>query len=164
MKKFIWFVLPLLIACGSAHAARAITIPDRTDLEVSGPDGKPLGLAETRNAILVGARKRGWQLKGEEPGSVRFYYDYRGGGAGATIEVPYQAGLYSIRYVDSHGLRARESGSRRTIHGTYGRWIRNLVDSVSKAAQGSDEPPRGPEAEAATDDADEKDDAPPAGK
>jgi len=76
--------------------------------------------------------------------------------------VPYKAGFYSILYVESHGLRARDTGSPRTIHKTYGRWMRNLTDSISTASRGGNAPP--PAQAADSDDADDKDDAPPGGK
>jgi len=58
-------ILLALIAIGiltpaPACAAKRVDLPDKTDLELTGVNGRPLSFEETRTAVLVGARRRGF--------------------------------------------------------------------------------------------------------
>ena len=122
------------LAMAPAHAARRVEVQDRIDVPLVDVDRKPLSLADTRRAILAAARMRDWQVKADEPGLIRLEYTYRRGNAGATIEVPYKAGSYSIIYASSYGLAERGEGPRRTVKSGYLQWTRNLVHDIDVAA------------------------------
>jgi len=135
MSRLVLAGIALAVAqLAPAHAARRVPVEDRTDVPVRNADGKPLNLADTRKAILIGARQRAWQIKSDEPGMIRLEYAYRRGNAGATIEIPYKAGSYSLTYASSYGMAEKESGGRRTIKSAYLQWTRNLVNDIDRAA------------------------------
>ena len=146
------------LAVPPAHAARRVEVQDRIDIPLVDVDRKPLSLADTRAAILTAARQRGWQVKTDEPGMIRLDYTYRRGNAGASIEVPYQAGSYSIIYAGSYGMGERGSGARRTIKSGYLQWTRNLAHDIDVAAmRGADQQPGPQLPQEAADDPDDKD-------
>ena len=130
----IFLVLLALGMLAPAYAARRVPVEDKIDVPVRDADGKPLGLGDTRKAILIGARQRAWQVKSDEPGLIRLEYTYRRGNAGATIEIPYKDGSYSLLFVSSYGMAEKESGGRRTIKSGYLQWTRNLVNDIDRAA------------------------------
>ncbi len=158
MKKTFLILIALGALAGTpAQAARRVPVEDRIDVPLLDADRNPLNLAESRRAILAGARMRDWKVKADEPGLIRLEYTYRRGNAGATVDLPYKAGSYSIIYSGSYGLAERQNGTVRSVKSGYLQWIRNLAHDIDMAAlRGGDSQPGSPRQQDAADGADDK--------
>ena len=119
---------------------------------MNGPDGSPLGVTETRAAILHGAKRRGWHVQVDESGRIRLELRHPGvmnnsSGDWVVVDVLYRAGAFDLQYVESVGLRARDQGGSRTVRNSYVKWTNALIDAItwSGRALGADptidEPP-----------------------
>ncbi len=83
-------------------------------------------LEEVENAIINGASVKGWQMRKVEPGKMRGQLNMRGKHQ-AVIDIFYTKDYYSIKYVNSMGLKY-ENGK---IHPNYNRWIHNLRYAIT---------------------------------
>ncbi len=115
---------------------------------ISVPKGKPYTVDEVRKAILSSAMRREWAIDGEAPGSIRIKLERRD--FWIVMNIIYDTESYSIKYVNSEGLRY-EKGTGianacpvglpsctgpayqqyATIHPSYARWMKGLVDSIN---------------------------------
>ena len=132
-------LLTALAAPATLHAAKAYVIEDIEQVHVSNRDYRPLSASEVKAAVIGAATSLGWIVTeaGSESIKLRFERSSARASFWVVIEVPYRDGSFGIRYVDSEGLRFREGGGQRVIHGSYKRWIDNLVVRV----QSGDGPP-----------------------
>ena len=135
-----WLVLVafLEMTAGAVHAAKATLVEDIDGIALTGPDYRPLSAAEVRTAITGAATALGWTITevGDEVIRLRLARSSDRASFWVDIELPYGDGRFGIRYVDSDGLRYREGGGRRAIHGSYGRWISNLLQAIRKGGEG----------------------------
>jgi hypothetical protein len=80
---------------------------------------------KVRDAILRGGAKIGWQMAEEKPRLVVGSWVARE--HSLTVEIPYTAGEYTIRYRSSVNLDEKDG----TIHPNYIRWIDRLNRNIS---------------------------------
>src|SRR5215510_8017891 len=114
--------------CASA-AQPPVPLQQYEHLTVSVSDKANLTPAAVKKAIVVAASSRGWWLVADRPGVVQLATKMRG--YGAVIEVSYTTEAYSIRYVSSEHLGYAQQGGAESIHPTYNRWLRNLIQSIN---------------------------------
>lgn len=91
---------------------------------------------EMRSAILSSMAMRGWSLESETPGRMELSISVRDKHK-ARIELTYQSGGYSIRYLESTNLLydekayTRNAEVVRAIHRNYNQWIRYLALGIN---------------------------------
>lgn len=118
-------LLAALVSPMPLHAAKAYVIEDVEEIQISDRDYRSLSASEVRAAVVGAATSLGWTVT--DAGSESIKLRLERSGYWVVIEIPYSPGKFGIRYVDSEGLRFREGGGQRVIHGSYKRWIDNLV-------------------------------------
>ena len=87
--------------------------------------GKPLSRDQVRAAILRAGASLGWQMKDENPNMLVGTIQLRT--HAATVEIPYSANTYSVKYRTSSNLD--EKGGQ--IHKNYNGWIQNLQRGIN---------------------------------
>ncbi len=132
---FFFVVAMVVVFADTANAARRAFVVDQAGIPVASSNGSSPTLAETRDAIIAGAKKLGWLVREDVPGNIKLQLN--NAGASVVIDVPYRAGSFDIRYVTSDGLRFSEANGKRTIHGSYKRWVDNLIGSIAGASRSS---------------------------
>lgn len=83
--------------------------------------------SQIKKAILQGGATRGWQMREIKPGLIRGTVDRSG--HHAEIEIPYSNKSYSINYVSSTNLMAKDG----SIHRNYNKWVKLLDEAIQKA-------------------------------
>ena len=116
------FALSLLVL---APAAVAAPIENITDASV----GHELSLEQIKKAILLAGNGRGWLMKETTDGQIEAVLNIRSHQAIARID--YNVQSYSITYVDSTNLKAKNG----QIHKNYNKWINNLNSDIKKYLQ-----------------------------
>jgi len=140
------------IFAGTAQAASRVEIKNHVPIPITKGDGSPATQAQTRAAILAAALKYGWAVVDDAPEKIQLKLDHRRRKMMLTLDVPYTAGTFSIRYVSSEGMQYAESRKKRTIHEFYKRWVDFLTAAIAGTvapvsgpgedeAQGAPEPP-----------------------
>jgi hypothetical protein len=126
----------------STPAPAALRAPaDDMQVAVSGTDGKPLGVEQTRAAILRGAKARGWSVQKEEAGKITLELrdGPRVGGSSQhylVIDILYATGALDVRYVDSSGsFRVAEREGKRTADSGYKKRLDRLMAGIADAAK-----------------------------
>ena len=82
-------------------------------------------IADVERAIVSAGSVRGWTMIPVAPGRV--LATHTRSGHTATIDIVFDTHEYSIQYVSSALLQAKEDG---TIHPTYNRWIQFLQNDI----------------------------------
>lgn len=79
---------------------------------------------QIKNAILQAGIGRGWGMTQTAPGVISGHLEERG--HRADIRITYAASQYSINYVDSQNLLAKNG----IIHRNYNRWVSKLDQDI----------------------------------
>ncbi|MDW6001843.1 hypothetical protein [Vibrio mangrovi] len=120
--NFYKFTISLVLALVIVGCSRVQPIMDINDEPVA----YNLTLKQVKTAIVNSAMQRGWTIKEDGKGKlsasifVRSHF--------AEIEIPYDQKHYSIIYVKSNNLKAKDGN----IHRNYNRWISYLNDDIKK--------------------------------
>ncbi|HWU69414.1 MAG TPA: hypothetical protein VN046_11075 [Stenotrophobium sp.] len=124
MKSLRTLLLPLLLLALGACAGRAV-------LEDPAPIAVPthVSLEQVRQVVRTALDDRGWTR--QDAGSQAFVASYSRRSLSARISVTYTASEVDIRYLDSEGLKYKQSGGERYIHSKYNKWIDNLVHDIN---------------------------------
>ena len=116
------FLLTLLML---APATMAAPIENITDASV----GHELSIEQVKKAVLLAGTGRGWLMKETADGQIEAVLNIRKHQAIARIDYSVQS--YSITYVDSTNLKAKNG----QIHKNYNKWINNLNSDIKKYLQ-----------------------------
>ena len=121
-----------LAACG-AHAARGVALEKYENVPAAGADGKPLPAEQVGRAIVAGANLARWNVSTPPgtPNIVRATFAQRKNTA--VVDISFEEGSYSIRYVDSANLNYSDSGGSPVIAATYNKWLKQLKTAIDKA-------------------------------
>ncbi|MBE9607811.1 hypothetical protein [Chitinilyticum piscinae] len=124
-------VMSVLLALSSAVTlARNAPMDQPARVEFVKIDGIAPSAERTRNAILQGASRFGWQVLNAGTDLVTLQYNKGNGKHIVTINVAYDANGFQIRYVDSTGMDYEVSDGLVEIHPNYNRWIANLGNEI----------------------------------
>ncbi|XBS70894.1 hypothetical protein ABK905_07445 [Acerihabitans sp. KWT182] len=104
----------------------ALTGCARTEpvLNISEPISGHLSADEVRIAILQAGIEREWVMTPAAPGIINGHLSQRE--HRVDIRISYSPTGYSINYVDSRNLKAKDG----LIHRSYNRWIHNLDHDI----------------------------------
>ncbi len=105
---------------------RQAKLQNPTNLPVYGATGKQLTEAQVKQAILAGAREKGWVAREMGPGLITATLAVRS--HLAEVEIPYSANGYSILYVRSSNLDY--DARNQTIHNQYNNWVDYLRRAI----------------------------------
>jgi len=118
IKISLFALLVLLVGCV------AVPIKNVTNAPVTMVSGTSPKLSEVRGAIVRAGASLGWKMKDDGPNKLIGTLDLRK--HTAVVEIPYTESSYSIRYVTSTNLDARDGN----IHKNYNGWIENLTRGI----------------------------------
>ncbi|MGP9803099.1 hypothetical protein [Rheinheimera sp. NSM] len=122
--KFLHYVLALILLV-SVPAVTAAPIENITDA----PIGHELNIEQIKKAVLLAGSGRGWQMKETTDGQIEAVLNIRK--HQAIVRIDYNLHSYSITYVDSTNLKAKNG----QIHKNYNNWVNNLNNDIKKYLQ-----------------------------
>jgi len=128
MKRYVLvptvLVLTVLVfaLASPGHAARNVPIQNYGNANLSAY-GK-FTAAQVGDAIIRGGASIGWQMNKVSPELITATITERR--HSVTVEIPYSAKEYTIKYRNSVNMRA-EGG---TIHSSYNRWVERLQRNI----------------------------------
>jgi hypothetical protein len=125
-KGFIILASIMILSFGLVACMRQANLQNPTNLPVASYSGKGLSEAQVRQAILLGAKERGWVARELTPGVISASLTVRH--HVAEVEIPYSASSYSILYRNSQNLDY--NAKDKTIHNQYNNWVNYLRQSV----------------------------------
>lgn len=105
---------------------RQANLQNPTGLPVRGATGQALEAAQVRQAILNGAKDKGWIARELSPGVITASLAVRN--HLAEVEIPYSGTSYSIIYKSSSNLDYKASD--QTIHNQYNNWVDYLRQAI----------------------------------
>ena len=114
--------LAIAVAVAGCNSVPILNVDQAPAISAS---GKPLSRDQVRAAIVRAGAALGWQMKDEGPNMIVGNIMLRN--HTATIEIPYNANSYSIKYRASTNLE--EKGG--TIHKNYNGWVQNLTRGIN---------------------------------
>lgn len=121
-KNLILSALLILSLCLAAGCMRQSQLQNPTGLTVRGANGQTLAEAQVRQAILAGAKEKGWIAREMSPGLITASLAVRS--HLAEVEIPYSGSSYSIIYKNSTNLDYNSKD--QTIHNQYNNWVNYL--------------------------------------
>jgi len=139
LVRLIVAVLATMLCSSAALAVLPERVHNIENIPVPKAD-KPLGSAEVRDAILVAATAKQWQLEYLGAGRLAGRLTVRERHV-VDVDITYSPERYSIVYRDS--LRMDYRAEDNTIHPNYNRWVRELglaINASLRKTAGS--PPR----------------------
>lgn len=101
-----------------------VPIKNMDNVPVTAASTKTLKLSEVREAIVRAGASLGWQMKDDGPNKLIGTLNIRK--HTAVVEIPYSETSYSIKYVSSTNLDAKDG----KIHKNYNGWISNLTRDI----------------------------------
>ncbi|MGH8506442.1 MAG: hypothetical protein ACRETM_10845 [Stenotrophobium sp.] len=124
MKSLRILLLPLLLVFLSACSGRVV-------LDDPAPIAVPthVSLEQVRQVVRESLSRRGWTPTTAGPSAFDGRYSRRG--LSAEISVTYDTNDVVIKYVGSEGLKFKQKGDERYIHGNYNKWIDRLVREIN---------------------------------
>jgi hypothetical protein len=134
----------LVLAALAGPAAGAILeaeVENFENIPVKAIGGKPLSSAEVRDAIVAAATSRQWKIDYVRAGALIGRLNV-GGKHLAEVNILYSPEQYSVVYRDSVNLNYRAADS--TIHPSYNRWVKQLVDAINLSLRRPPGPPSTP--------------------
>ena len=129
LPRISLFLFATALSISAAAALPPVPLQNHERIAVSVSDKTKLSLEAVKKAIVVGGASKGWWIVQESPGSVRLSVNARQ--HSATIDVSYGLDAYSIKYVSSENLDYAVRDGVETIHPTYNRWLRNLIQAIT---------------------------------
>lgn len=119
-----------------AGGCRVMPVKEVQGHTIAAGSGKALSMDQIAKAIVQGASYRGWVMKAAAPGKMVGTLEMHDKQSGAlkhlvVVDVSYTSNAYDIRYRSSENLKHDPATGK--IHGSYNRWIDNLVMSIDAA-------------------------------
>jgi len=117
-------IMSLVLAAGCMRQA---ALQNPRNLPVVSASGQSLKEAQVKQAILDGARDKGWVARELSPGVITASLAIRS--HLAEVEIPYSGSSYSILYKSSTNLDYRPGD--QTIHNQYNNWVNYLRQAIN---------------------------------
>jgi len=127
---FAGLVLIMLVGCRSG------SILDIRDAGIPAAVGQSMTMDDVAKGIIAAGSKHGWTMAIQTQGHIVGTLVLRR--HTAVVDIFYSTSSYSILYKDSTNLKY--DATRKTIHGNYTSWIRNLHDAIQKELGGLRKP------------------------
>ena len=118
----------LMLTATFAAAARMSGCMAMMGQDILSPDEKVTGASadQARSAIMSGCHSRDWSCTEDTAGVIRAVHTTSK--FQAMVDIPYSYQGFSINYVSSSGLDAKNG----RIHLKYNHWVNNLRSDVEK--------------------------------
>lgn len=135
MKKLVRFILMLLAFMTPMAQASDAPLQNVDRQAVARADGKPVTAEQVKQAIVRAGALRGWVITPVRDGHMIGDINVRNKHT-AKVDIGYDAGGFSIKYVDSTNLRYRkDEDGKDVIHNNYNRWVNNLRHDTVNAVR-----------------------------
>ena len=121
-KSLIVLASIMIMSFCLAGCMRQANLQNPTNILAASYSGKSLTSAQVRQAILSGAKEKGWVARELTPGVISASLAVRS--HLAEVEIPYSADRYSILYKNSQNLNYKAQD--KTIHNQYNNWVNYL--------------------------------------
>jgi len=125
-KAIVLSAIMIMSLCLATGCMRQASLQNPTNLPVVGATGKSLSEAQVKQAILAGAKEKGWVARELTPGVVSASLAVRN--HLAEVEIPYSSTSYSIIYKSSTNLDYKAND--QTIHNQYNNWVNYLRQAI----------------------------------
>jgi hypothetical protein len=132
MVKSLRVLLLALLAFASLNAVARTPVPviNHENVSISSPTGKPLSMAQVKQAIHNAAAAKQWSVVDQGPGKILATLHVRGKHTAVT-QITYSPDKYSVVYNDSQNLNySGGPDGRGTIHPFYNRWVQDLSEAI----------------------------------
>ena len=123
-----------LLACALALAAFmprpavAVEVTEWKDVAAVTGSGAPAPAEDIKRAFTVGGTRRGWVFTDTGPGRMTGKLVVRS--HTLVIDLAYETGKYTLKYVDSTNLDYKDEDGKKTIHRSYTGWNNNLMNDA----------------------------------
>lgn len=125
-KVILLSAIMIMSLCLATGCMRQATLQNPTNIPVVGATGKSLSEAQVKQAILAGAKEKGWVARELTPGVISASLAIRS--HLAEVEIPYSSTSYSIIYKNSSNLDYEAKD--QTIHNQYNNWVNYLRQAI----------------------------------
>jgi hypothetical protein len=115
----------VIVLMAGLVACAAVPIQNVDNAPVTSATGKTLTTTQVRDAIVRAGVSLGWMMKDNGPDKLTGTLLLRT--HTAVVDIPYSPASYSIRYVSSENLDAKDGN----IHRNYNGWITNLTRAIN---------------------------------
>lgn len=129
LRTFLAACLVWCLALSPAHAERRRPLVERGTVTLSDPAAMPPGANVLHDAILRGARARGWQPTEDVPGRLVLRIEPRGKHV-AVVAVRHDDRSFRVEYVSSVNLLYKERRDIAYIHRNYNVWVDQLIEAI----------------------------------
>ena len=115
-------VLILVLAFASMGCKRTAPVQDYGNTGLSSSDN--LTANQVGDAIVRAGASIGWKMDNVTSDLIMATWTARG--HSVTVDIPYTANEYTIKYRDSSNMNAKDG----MIHSSYGRWVERLKHNI----------------------------------
>jgi hypothetical protein len=115
-------------AVTSAPAQAAVDLTEWKDVAAVTGSGTPPSAEQIKRAFMASGAQRGWVFTDNGAGKMTGKLVLRT--HTLMMELSYEAGRYSLRYLDSVNLDYKDDAGKKTIHRAYVNWNTNLMNDA----------------------------------
>jgi len=128
-RNWLWMLALVSAAVTSAPAlAAAVDLAEWKDVAAITGSGAPASAEQIKRAFMVSGAHRGWVFTDNGVGKMTGKLVVRT--HTLIMELSYEAGRYSLRYLDSVNLDYKDDAGKKTIHRAYVNWNTNLMNDA----------------------------------
>ncbi len=118
----------LFSALTPSIALAAVDVVEWKDVAAITSSGKPASAEDIKKAFMVGGARRGWVFSDSGPGKMTGKLVVRT--HTLVMDLKYEAGKYTLSYLDSVNLDYKDDAGKKTIHKAYVNWNTNLMNDA----------------------------------
>jgi hypothetical protein len=128
IRNWVLALAVLFSAVAPGTALAAVEIVEWKDVAAVTSSGKPASAEDIKKAFMVGGAHRGWVFSDSGPGKMTGKLVVRT--HTLVMDLKYEAGKYTLSYLDSVNLDYKDDAGKKTIHKAYVNWNTNLMNDA----------------------------------
>jgi hypothetical protein len=128
MRSVIVVVVMLVAALMPHRALAAVEVTEWKDVAAVTGSGQPASAEDIKKAFMVGGARRNWVFTDNGPGRMTGKLVVRT--HTLVMDLSYETGKYTLKYVDSINLDYKDDAGKKTIHKAYLNWNTNLMNDA----------------------------------
>jgi hypothetical protein len=128
IRNWVLALAVLFSAVAPGTALAAVELVEWKDVAAVTSSGKPASAEDIKKAFMVGGAHRGWVFSDSGPGKMTGKLVVRT--HTLVMDLKYEAGKYTLSYLDSVNLDYKDDAGKKTIHKAYVNWNTNLMNDA----------------------------------
>jgi hypothetical protein len=128
IRNWVLALAVLLAAAAPRTALADVDVVEWKDVAAITSSGKPASAEDIKKAFMVGGARRGWVFSDSGPGRMTGKLVVRT--HTLVMDLAYEPGKYTLRYLDSINLDYKDDAGKKTIHKAYVNWNTNLMNDA----------------------------------